>query len=65
MGFTYTLVKTEVITSKQGVEFAGAIMTLLIVLLGIYVMLGSPGRKSDEVDFTFNKRTGRIKRKWF
>jgi len=63
-GLGYTLAKMNFFTMAQFIQLSGSLLALLLVLFGFYIMFGGLSKNNDEIHFSINPKTGRIKRKW-
>lgn len=63
-GLGYTLAKMNFFTMSQFIQLSGSLLALLLALFGFYIMFGGLNRNNDEIHFSINPKTGRIKRKW-
>jgi len=58
------MAKINIFSMSQFVQLAASILTLLLVLFGFYIMFGGLNTNNDEIHFSVNPRTGKIKRRW-
>ncbi len=63
-GLGYSLMKIALISNQQFIQIASFTGTLLIMLFGIYVMFGGMRKDKDEIHFSINPKTGKLKRRW-
>ena len=63
-GIGYSLAKMHVFTMEEFIQTAGLLLALLLALFGFYIMFGGLNNNNDEVHFSVNRKTGRLKRKW-
>ena len=63
-GLGYTMVKINLFSMSQFYQTAGSLLALIIALFGFYVMFGGLNKNNDEVHFSVNRKTGKLKRKW-
>jgi len=65
LGLGYTLAKINLISIRQFKDTATYITVILITLFGIYVMFGGLNKNKDDIHLTLNRKTGKLKRRWF
>ncbi len=63
-GLGYTLAKMNFFTMTQFIQLSASLLALLLALFGFYIMFGGLNKNNDEIHFSINPKTGRIKRKW-
>lgn len=63
-GLGYTLAKMNVFTMAQFIQLAASLLALLLALFGFYIMFGGLNKNNDEIHFSVNRKTGKLKRKW-
>lgn len=63
-GLGYTLAKMNLVTMTQFIQLATSLFALLLALFGFYVMFGGLNNNNDEIHFSVNRKTGKLKRKW-
>lgn len=63
-GLGYTFAKMNFITKAQFFQSSGSLLALLLALFGFYIMFGGLNKNNDEIHFSINPKTGRIKRRW-
>lgn len=63
-GTGYALAKMNFVNMTQFIQLATSVLALLIALFGFYVMFGGLNQNNDEVHFSINRKTGKLKRKW-
>ena len=63
-GIGYSLAKMHVFTMGEFMQTAGLLLALLLALFGFYIMFGGLNSNNDEVHFSVNRKTGRLKRRW-
>lgn len=63
-GLGYTLAKINLFTMPQFIQLATSLFALLLALFGFYVMFGGLNNNNDEIHFSVNRKTGKLKRKW-
>lgn len=63
-GIGYSLAKMHVFTMVEFIQAAGLLLALLLALFGFYIMFGGLNSNNDEVHFSVNRKTGRLKRRW-
>jgi|SRR5665647_1564189 len=63
-GLGYTLAKINVFSMTHFIQLATSLLTLLLVLFGFYIMFGGLNKNNDEIHFSINPKTGKVKRRW-
>ena len=63
-GLCYTLAKINVFSMSQFVQLSGLLLALLLALFGFYIMFGGLNKNNDEIHFSVNPKTGKVKRRW-
>jgi len=63
-GIGYTLAKMNLLSKSQAIQLGSSLLALIIMLFGLYVMFGGLNKNNDEIHFSINRKTGRLKRKW-
>lgn len=65
IGLGYSLAKMNLFSMSQFVQMAAALFAMLIILFGFYIMFGGLNKDRDEIHFSVNRKTGKIKRRWY
>ena len=63
-GLGYSLVKMNLFSVPQFYQLSASLLALLLVLFGFYIMFGGLNKNNDEVHFSVNRKTGKLKRRW-
>lgn len=64
LGLGYSLAKMNLFTMQEFMQIAASLFALLLALFGFYVMFGGLNNNNDEIHFSINPKTGKVKRRW-
>jgi len=64
LGLGYSLAKMDLFTMQEFMQVAVSLFALLLSLFVFNVMFGELNKNNDEIHFSINPKTGKIKRRW-